>query len=451
MRKEDKRRQEKLDVILGMLQDYAFAETFALVVVFLGIGYLINPQDVCMLHSEISFLLILLSVITLFHGFENGLFALALLALAMWLFYPIFDYTEFLVVLMMTMIYSEFHYFWTKKIKKAEIDANYRGLKLNELSKSFYALKISHDQLEKNYIVKPMSIRNSIGEIMKHKQVVDKNSEINLDERSQEYYKNFMILLEKSFSVNKSLIVYKKSQDTSLLSEKNALQICSSTCDAKKIEDIFDNYLVDKAVSRKQAVFISDEQGNPSLEKRSETKFVAAIPAVRDDQVVSVLAIEMMPFMAFNRENLTSITLLLEYLSISIAKEDRLYLSRDLEIIEDKAFRNEYIRLKHLYDKYGVESTVLVLKIDNELQTLKVNSFVQKMLRALEFTTTIHSKNHYYIVNLFPLHDKSSAVGYINRLLGMLQDERDKVFEHMSFNIKDARVLDKYLKEDYSE
>ena len=451
MRKEDKRRQEKLDVIIGMLQDYAYGETFLLVAVFLGVGYLINPQDVCMLHSKISFILILLSVITLFHGFENGLFALALLGIAMWLFYPIFDYTEFLVALMMTMIYSEFHYFWTKKIKKAEIDANYRGLKLNELSQSFYALKISHDQLEKNYIVKPMSIRNSIGEIVKNKQAVDKNSTINLDERSKEYYKNFMILLEKSFSVNKSLVIYKESQNTNLLSEKNALQICSTTCDVKELDDIFDNYLVDKAISRKQAVFISDEQGNPSLQKKGETQFVAAIPAVRDDKVVSVLAIEMMPFMAFNRENLTSITILLEYLSIAIAKEDTLYLNRDLEIIEDKEFRNEYIRLKHLYDKYAVESTVLVLKIDNELQTLKINSFVKKMLRSLEFTTTLHSNDYYYIVNLFPLHDKSSAVGYINRLLGMLQDERDKVFEHMSFNIKDARVLDKYLKEDYSE
>ena len=451
MRTEDKRKQEKLDVIVGMLQEYAYLETFTLVFIFLGIGYLINPQDVCMFDSEISFILILLAVITLFHGFENGLFALFLLALAIWLFYPVFNYTEFLVALMMTMIFSEFHYFWTKKIKKAEIDANYRGLKLSELSKSFYALKISHDQLEKNYIVKPMSIRNSIGEIMKHKQAIDKNGEINLDERSKEYYKNFMILLEKSFSVNKSLVVYKKSQDTKILSKSNALEVYSSTCEVKKLEDIFDNYLVDKAISRKQAVFISDEQGDPSLEKRSETKFVAAIPSVRDDKVVSVLAIEMMPFMSFNRENLTSITILLEYLSIAVAKEDSLYLSKELEIIEDKDFRNEYIRLKHLYDRYGVESTVFVMKINNELQTLKINSFVSKMLRSLEFTTTIYSNNHYYIVNLFPLHDKSSAVGYINRLLGMLQDERDKEFEHMSFNIKDSRVLDKYLKEDYSE
>ena len=451
MRMQEKRKQNKVSAIVAKLQDYAYLETFTLVALYLGIGYLVDPQDVCSIHSQISYMLVLLSIITLFHGFENGLFALSLLAVALWFFYPLFEYREFLVALMMTLIFSEFHYFWTQKIKKAEIDANYRGLKLDELSKSFYALKISHDQLEKNYILKPMSIRNSIGEILKTKIKVDSDVNKNIDERTQEYYKNFMILLEKSFNVNKSLIVYKTSQTRKILSKDNAFEVCSSTCDVKKIEDIFDNYLVDKAISRKQAVFISDEGGNPDLQNSNDTKFVAAIPTVRDGEVVAVLAIEAMPFMAFNRENLISITLLLEYLSISVAKEDTLYLSKELESIEDKEFRREYIRLKLLYDKYGVESTVLVMKIDNELQTLKVNSFVSKMLRSLEFTTTLYNGRHYYIVNLFPLHDKSSAVGYVNRLLTLLDDERDKKFEYHSFNIKDSRVLNKYLKEDYSE
>jgi len=260
-----------------------------------------------------------------------------------------------------------------------------------------------------------------------------------------------MILLEKSFSVSKSLVIYKHSEDTKILSQKNALQVCSSTCNVKKIEDIFDNYLVDKAISRKQSVFISDEMGAPDLKNMNDTNFVVAIPSISDGEVISVLAVETMPFMAFNRENLTSITILLEYLSLSVVKENCLYLSNELDIIEDKEFRNEYIRLKRLYDKYSVESTVLVLKFDNELQTLKVQEKVSRMLRSLEYTTTLKNNGYYYIVNLFPLHDKSSAVGYINRLYNSLKNDKDKDFEHLSFNIKDSRVLNKYLKEDYSE
>jgi hypothetical protein len=111
MRSADKRNRDKLSIIVARLQDFAYLETFTLVALYLGIGYLIDSKDICILHSQISYILILLSVITLFHGFENGLFALALLAIPLWLAYPVFEYTEFLVALMMTMIFSEFHYF----------------------------------------------------------------------------------------------------------------------------------------------------------------------------------------------------------------------------------------------------------------------------------------------------------------------------------------------------
>ena len=440
-----------IEKFLDKLQDFAYLETFVLVIIYLVIGATINSQDICMLNSQISYMLILLSIITLFHGFENGMFALGILAIAIWYFYPVFEYTEFLVALLMTMIFSEFHYFWTKKIKQAEIDSNYRKLKLDELSKSFYALKISHDQLEKNYVVKPMSIRNSIAEIVRQDEEIDRDENLDINERTKEYYKKFMILLEKSFSVNKSLIIYKASKDTRVLSKENALQSCSSTCEVKKLEDIFDNYLVDKAISRKQAVFISDEKGNPALNSTNETKFIAAIPSVHDDEVISVLAIEMMPFMAFNRENLTSIAILLEYLSFSVVKEDKINLSDELDSILDGDFRYECIRLKRLYDKYSVESTVLVMKLNNELQAHKLNNKVSKILRSLEFTTTQKYGENYYIINLFPLHDKSSAVGYINRLMSLLVDERDKEFEYLSFNMQESTILNKYLKEDYSE
>ena len=91
------------------------------------------------------------------------------------------------------------------------------------------------------------------------------------------------------------------------------------------------------------------------------------------------------------------------------------------------------------------------MKLNNELQAHKLNNKVSKILRSLEFTTTQKYGENYYIINLFPLHDKSSAVGYINRLMSLLVDERDKEFEYLSFNMQESTILNKYLKEDYSE
>ena len=340
--------QTTLETFLDLLHKYAYVETLIIVFGYLLFGYLLDSDDTCILNGEISYILILLSIITLFHGFENGILAVVILAIAMWYFYPSFQYVEFLSALLMTMIFSEFHYYWTQKIKNAEINANYRGDKLDELSKAFYTLKISHDQLEKNYVIKPMSIRNSI------EYIIDKNKEIlseDYHDKKREYYKSFLELLEKSFNVNSAAIVYKQyDSDVDYIHEKNAEVVKSSTLDNVNVDEIVKDYLVDEAIGRGIAIYISDKAGEPTTNSSANSEYLAAIPAVYNNKALAVLAIKKMPFMAFNREVLTSISILLEYFTIEIRKKDILSLSNEVEIIEDETFQFEYTRLKRLYE-----------------------------------------------------------------------------------------------------
>ena len=450
MKVQSKRVQERstLERIIQTIHDYAYLETLIIVTLYLVVGYIINPADACILNGEISYILILLAVITLFHGFENGILAVGIIALAMWYFYPSFQYVEFLVTLMMTMIFSEFHYYWTKKVQEAEINADYRGAKLDELSKAFYSLKISHDQLEKNYVVKPMSIRNS----MEH--IIDRYKEINEDEeivdKNQKYYTDFLGMLEKSFNVHNALIVYKKDDgDKSLLSEKTANIVFGETTQKSNPNDIFKDYLVDKAITRQVAIYISDHDGDPTIDTDKNSKFIAAIPSVQEGSVVAVLIIEKMPFMAFNRENLTSISILLDYFSVEIRNKNILNFKDEVSILPDEDFRFEYARLKMLYNAYKVNSIVLVLRIDNELQAIRIYEKVKKMLRSLDMVTHVEENELYYITLMFPLHDEAAALGYLNRLMGSFDEEKDKNFNYMTFTLAQTQLLNKYLREDY--
>jgi len=439
--------KSKLDTLLDFLHSYAYAETLIIVTAYLVFGYFIDPDDICMLNSQISYILILLSIITLFHGFENGILAVVILAFAMWYFYPSFQYVEFLIALLMTMIFSEFHYYWTQKIKTAEINANYRGDKLDELSKAFYTLKISHDQLEKNYVIKPMSIRNSI------EFIINKNYEISLDDsfedKKREYYRNFLELLEKSFNVNSAAIIYKKNDfDTEYINAINADVVQSSTLEKIEAEDIVKDYLVDEAISRGIAIYISDEVGEPTTNSSNNSEYLAAIPAMHKNKAIAVLAIKKMPFMSFNREILTSISILLEYFSIEIRKKDILSISDEVSIIKDEGFRFEYDRLKKLYEKYNVNSIVLVLKVDNELQAVRIYEKNQKLLRSLDLVTMVQEHGFFYIPLMFPLHDRAAALGYLNRLLVNIDEEKDKKFHYMTFDLSQTELLNKYLRED---
>ncbi len=437
----------KSDIILNKIKKYAYLETISIVGSFLFIGYLFNPQDICFIHTQISYALILLAILTLFHGFENGLVAIGMLSGAMWFFYPEFPYTDFLVLLLMTMIFSEFHYYWTKKIKELEVEANYKTTKLNELSKAFYTLKISHDQLEKNYVVKPMSIRSAIEDILQKDATLGKTK---TDENISKFYKNFLELLEKSFNVNSGLIIHKNlGHEEEELSAENSTITYSALCEEYSKEEISASYLFNRALHFKQPVYISDKAGEPTLESKEDSKFLVAIPFSLGNHVASVLLIDRMPFMAFNKENLTSIAILLEYLSTSITQTytpDDFY---KISTVTDESFLYEYNRLRYIYDKYSVNSSMMVLKIESELQTMKVHEKITKMLRSLDIVTLTQYNDFHYIILLFPLSDKSSALGFLKRLQYNIKYEKDKEFEVMHFGLHQIELMNKYIEDNY--
>ncbi len=452
MKPKQNRVQERsaLESILKLIHDYAYAETLVIIAIYLFVGYITDSNDICMLNGEISYILILLSIITLFHGFENGMLTVAILAIAMWLFYETFAYIEFLVALLMTMIYSEFHYYWTGKINDAEIDSNYRGSKLDELSKAFYTLKISHDQLEKNYVVKPMSIRNSIELIIQDNKKIAKNE--NIFNKEEEFYSNFLGLLEKSFNVQSSMIIYKdRDQNSELFNAKTTTIAYGAYTEEIDLKEIFKDYLVDEAVNRKTAIYISDKMGEPTTVTDRNSDFLCVLPAIQESQLVAILIIKKMPFMSFNRENLTSITILLEYFAIEVRNKNLLYLSDELSIVNSIIFRFEYSRLKRLYKKFNVESMILVLKISSELQAIQVHDTIEKMLRSLDMVTMIKENRTFYIIIMFPLHDKAASLGFYSRLTNILKEERDKNLEYMTFSMAQTSLLNKYLREDYGE
>jgi hypothetical protein len=439
----------KSDIIINKIRRYSYLETFVIVGIFLFVGYLINPTDIAFVHTQIAYFIIILAVITLFHGFENGLVAFGLVTLAMWFFYKPFPSTEFLVSLLMTMVFSEFHYYWTKKIRELKVEAEYKTTKLDELSKAFYTLKISHDQLEKNYVVKPMSIRNAIENILTTTKEV---KTLDINDKNTLYYKKFLALIEKSFSVNSALVIYiDDTRHEEFLSSENALICYSPTAEQYSKEEIFNSYVVDKALKIMQPVYISDKAGEPSLSTEQESHFLVAMPAVQNAKITALLVIERMPFMAYNRENLISIAILIEYLAIEVFKEHNIKNAHIISGVKSDTFIFEYNRVRYLKDVYNVDSTIMVLKINNELQTIKIYEKLQKMLRSLDMATQIDYDQLHYIIILFPLSDTASAQGFLRRLQHNIKNEKDKNFEAMFFKMGQLKLLNKYIEDDYHD
>ena len=436
--------------VAELLHKYAYVETLLLVATFLFIGYLIDPNDICLLHADIPYVILILTVITLFHGFESGVLALTIISVVMWFFYPSFDYISFLTFLLMTLLLSQFHYYWIMRLRKAEVDANYKSSKLSELSRAFYSLKISHDQLEKNYVVKPMSIRNAVKYILNLNEKIARDDTIKDKQRA--YHTNLLELLEKSFNLTRGHIVYLRNGVMDEFEEKNLDVVSIGTEETVEVDALLQDYIIDKSIARKSPVFISDEAGEPTTSPHKDiSKYLASIPALINDKIVSLLVVEKMPFMFFNKEYLTSMTIIHEYFTLETYKMVQIVDFSEVELIDDKEFKFEIFRMKKLYEQFKVNSVLLVLRTTSELRAIRLMDKLETMLRSLDMLHLVKYEKKYFITILLPMNDKASAIGLLNRLRNTLQDEEDTKFDHMIFNMQQLHLLNKYYRNDYED
>ncbi|SFV53833.1 Extracellular Matrix protein PelD [hydrothermal vent metagenome] len=399
---------------------YAYLETMAIIGSYIGVGYLINPKDILMLDSEFSFVTILLAIVTLFHGMSSGVFALVLLGTTMKLGYEEFNYMYFLRESVLMLIFGEFHYYWTRTIKQHAIEDKFTRQKLSELSKAFYMLKISHDQIEKSYVVKPMSIRNSILTI-KEKFDID-NPEI--------FYQEFLMLLQKTLNIERAFLL-------SVEDEESMTMMAQTDKD-----EIFykDDLIVQDAMIKKKPIYISSD------DLYNGSRYLAAIPVVMEDRLIGLFIISKMPFMSFNKDNLISATILISYMF------DELYKLRILNHIDDflyrfqDNFRFEVYRLYNLNQKFKIESTILIFKSYDKVKTHMLHELVGSNLRSLDLMSYLTTENFDAVAILFPLADRSSVKGFVNRIYNNMHiDSSTLDIEQSSFSISELDTIKLYL------
>jgi len=405
----------KVEIFIEKLRQFAYFETILITCSYLFLGYMIDPDDICITQGSFSYMLVLLAVITLFHGFEKGMVAIAILAFGMYWGYEEFLYVDFLITLMMTLIFSEFHYYWNRQIQEAKTKSHYYELKLGELSKAFYTLKISHDQLEKNYVIKPMSLRNSLRLIRESK--------------SQNKYEDFLTLLATSFHVSVAQIAYKEGEGEEFEVVKQNKKECSVN---------FDDLLIKEVLKKSKPIYISDYANTKS-------DYIAVIPAFYMNEITALLLIEKIPFMSFNQENLTSVAILFQYFINEMRKEILLHDEKTLLMIEDEDFRYEYCRLFHIYKLYKIDSVSFVIKTEDLLLSERLYVTAQNLLRSLDMVVRIEHEKCHFLLFLFPFAQRSSAEGFLKRLLRTLKNVKHSDIESMAFSFEKKDLLEQYV------
>ncbi len=379
-----------------------YAEASFIVVAFIAVGYLLHSEDPCFLSSKINISLFILAILTLFFGWA-GLFSfMAIYGFSLALFYTEFHLYQMLQLIVLGLILYLFYYIWETKIKKQAVKEEYLNQKLDENTNAFYTLKASYDQLEKAYITKPFSLKDSLQKI------------IDIAKRDRKSAKEeFLKLLYELYQVKKSLIIFYEYENHKVYP-------------LESYNDFDDNDpLVKRAIKENQTVYIDLDTNN------KESQYLSVIPIRVDERVSFLLVIEDMLFTSFNADSLLQISVISTYFIQSLEKQrfikeyqcSRPYLSED--------FAFELCKLQQIQKLYKIPSSVVSLKSTNYEYMKKLHFIIQKEKRAIDKIQTLTiNKKDYVIIILFPFANISSVEGFLSRLKTALRQNID-LLEHI--------------------
>ncbi len=392
-----------------------YFESLILTSLYLAAGYYLNPTDPCAIKSDIPVLTILLAIITLYHGLGPGVVSLLLVGVVMKTYYTDFEIDLFLSQFVLVLIFGEFHYYWHRVIGEQRYELKYLNRKFDEMVKAFYALKISHDQLEKMYVTKPMSLRNAL-ETIRHEYAKKKH---------QSAYAKFLVLLHKSYAVESCVLAQLNGETLDPLAA------------TENVHADYDDPLVQKALEKKMPVYIAD---NP----HTESAYIAVIPVLEEGRAQWLLMIEKMPFLAYNKDTLVTVAILLQYFFYQMQK------SRTLESIQlpsflDETFAYELHRLTLLEKRFHVDSTLLVFKTQDPLLHHLLDQKVRGALRSLEIPVSYSLHGVHYLAILFPLVDDSAVEGFVARMREILARENLEKLDYATFKLKQRKLYRRYM------
>ncbi len=371
-----------------------FVDTLSVLIVYMVIGYFINPNDILLINKQFQTFIIIIAIISLFYGFPAGILSMLVFLVIGFTFYPQFPLYQFLWYLALTLIFSEAHYLWNSKILKLEKEKEYLNEKLKYLRENLFTLKISHDQIEKNYVLKPMSIRNVLNEINKMVKTKD-----------EKLFENFLLLISKYTQVESGSLYLQDEKD------KDSYVEVARIGNGAELD--FEDPMMKEVLERRESSFLSiaDLDGN------NPSKYLAVSTVLDDNNEFKVfLLIKEMPFTELNKDNMLKIDVFLLYLvkNLDISKNYEKLLEKYIDL--DMYLIREIDILIQLYQKYKIESNIVVFFADEGEPVGSIFMEIEGSIRGLDYAVRYKYGNKEMLIVLLPFTSDANVKGFIERI-----------------------------------
>lgn len=394
-------------------------ETVVITLFAIAMGIVFQHDNPFQISGEFPWIWLAPVLVALRYGVAPG-FVSSLILIAAWKLmdhlaetHASFPEQFFLGGLIVVMICGEFSAAWSARLRRAEETNHYLDERLGRITLRHLLLRLSHDRMEQEILTKPVTLRDALS----------------------------------------GLRVLTSEQSNSQMPASSALlqlltQYCQLESAAIFIADADGTYTRASAVGSPPALRGSDPLLCYALEHKSlahllvedvvdkelPSPYLVVAPILTSDgESLGVLAVDRMPFLALNEENLQMLSVMLGYYADCVSEAEGT--RRFQEVFPDAPadFAAEFSRLLRLQRTFSINSYIVVLAFANDEGGQQAIANLTHIRRGLDISWQIRVGNRILLANLMPLANESAVEGYLIRIETLMK-------EYMGIDYDDWRL-----------
>ncbi len=432
---------------------WGWIESIAMTLLIIVTGYYITPNDPFFIQEGFPWTWIVPILLALRYGLGPAFLSVIIMVTWFWRFefhpginlgmYKIY----FLGGMITTMLCGEFSAQWQSRVRRSNQFAEYAEERLENLAKTYFVTRLSHDRLEQSLISRPATLRSALEELRGLVATHQGNLEHESAYRLLQILAQYCSLQQAGIFVVKSSLHLAPTNAKELLENtKEIFQHAASAATSElhhiaghqtptpteskiigsdihfsleplahigaKFSLLPNDILLEKALENNMTNYYAiDELGHVV-----HSEYLAVVPLHADHhRLVGLLLIRQMPFLSLKYDILQVLTILTNYYTYQIANSLHARLITEHYPDCPPEFGSELIRLLGLKNTTNANSSLVAIYVKPDPRRQDIILQLRRHIRGLDYFWHTARGEVEIIITLMPLCGSAAVDGYIAR------------------------------------
>lgn len=399
-------------------------ETIAVPLGGAALAWWFRPDDPVLSSADFPWLWLAPVLVALRYGSLPGLLAIAPL-LANWFLADrlmndigAFPQSHFFGGILLTLLCGEFADVWRERTVRLEETNVYLSERVSRLTRRHLLLNLSHDRLEQEMLMRPGTIRDAI---------VSLREKILNSDRPD----GFPALAELFEILGQYTNIQAASFHAVDAAQGNRISAPLYTLGTPAPLSA-DDELLKMALEEGELVHVADFS---SVSTKASNQLVIAPVMASNRQILAVVAVSKIPFLALQAENLQLLSVILAYYADNLHSAPNLAaIRRHLPSIPP-LFGDELWRMLALQERFGIDSHIVVMKFRGSIGDQIVGEFLG-IKRGIDLYWQTVVDGLPTIAVLMPFTTPSGKEGFLGRIEKWLRTRFGGDFETLEISVR---------------